>query len=35
MYYGKAVQNSSENVAPALGGDENSAFELHYNGCSL
>ena len=32
MYYGLSVQDSSEHVAPALGGDENAAFEMPYNG---
>ena len=35
MYYGLSVQNSSENLAPAFGGDENSDFEMPHNGCSL
>ena len=35
MYCGLWAQDSKENLAPAFGGDENSAFEMPYNGCSL
>ena len=35
MYYGLWVQDSSENLVPVVGGDENHALEMPYNKCSV